>query len=134
MAKEQRYVIGIDIGGTKVMAVLFDAQFRPLGKFRTKTRPNEGEKHFIRILRDAVRQLLRDAELNRDEILGIGVGCPGMPPLPPAKMLDEPRAASRMINASTAPHNTQGGLRGRLEPGPPLAVRGRKGGAEVWAC
>src|SRR5205807_7324287 len=60
------------------MAVLFDAQFRPLGKFRTKTRPNEGEKHFIRILRDAVRQLLRDAELNRDEILGIGVGCPGI--------------------------------------------------------
>ena len=49
VAKEQRYVIGIDIGGTKVMAVLFDAQFRPLGKFRTKTRPNEGEKHFIRI-------------------------------------------------------------------------------------
>jgi glucokinase len=78
MPKDQRYVIGIDVGGTKIMAVLFDANFRPMGKVRTKTRPNEGEKHFIGILRDAVRQLIKDAHLDRDDLLGIGLGCPGI--------------------------------------------------------
>jgi glucokinase len=78
MSKDKRYVIGIDVGGTKIMAVLFDSHFRPLAKARTKTKANEGEKHFIGILRDGVRQIIKDANLDRDDILGIGLGCPGI--------------------------------------------------------
>jgi len=78
MGKDKRCVIGIDVGGTKIMAVLYDPQFQPLTKARTKTRPHEGEKHFLGILKDAVRQLLREAHLDNDQIMGIGIGCPGI--------------------------------------------------------
>ncbi len=78
MSKEKRYVIGIDVGGTKIMAVLYDRYFHPLAKARTKTRPSEGEKHFLGILRDAVRQVLKETHLDKEEVLGVGLGCPGI--------------------------------------------------------
>ncbi len=78
MGKDKQYVIGIDVGGTKIMAVLYDRRFRPLAKSRTKTRAHEGERHFLGILRDSVRQVIKEAHLDREEVLGVGLGCPGI--------------------------------------------------------
>ncbi|HVN67027.1 MAG TPA: ROK family protein, partial [Candidatus Sulfotelmatobacter sp.] len=75
---KQKYVIGIDIGGTKIMAVLFDSRFQILARSRTKTKANEGEKHFHKILRDEVLQILKEAKVDRDDVVGIGLGCPGI--------------------------------------------------------
>src|SRR2546423_382496 len=77
MGHLKRYSIGIDIGGTKMLAALLNDRFRVLSEIKTKTRPEKGEGHFLQILKDAVHYVLRDARVSKSEVLGIGVGCPG---------------------------------------------------------
>ena len=36
--KEERAWVGFDLGGTKMLAVVYDSKFRPLGRKRKKSR------------------------------------------------------------------------------------------------
>ena len=42
MAVDKRIWIGFDLGGTKMLCQVFDAEFNPLGRHREKTRGHEG--------------------------------------------------------------------------------------------
>lgn len=72
-----RGTIGIDIGGTKMLFVLFDEDFQPLKEIKVKTQVGEGEKNFTSVLEDSVEQLLKKAKKNQILLTGIGVGCAG---------------------------------------------------------
>jgi glucokinase len=69
--------IGIDIGGTKILVGLLDKNFRLLAEAKNKTKPDKGERYFLKTLRDSVKQVMDDAHVSRSEIVGVGVGCPG---------------------------------------------------------
>lgn len=73
----QRGTIGIDIGGTKMLFVLFDEDFKPLKEIKVKTQVGEGEKHFTKALEDSVEELLKKAKKSELLLAGIGVGCAG---------------------------------------------------------
>lgn len=78
MANPKRsYSIGIDIGGTKVLTALVDAQFRILSEIKLKTKPEKGEQSFLKEIDGAVDFVMSEAKVSRKEISGIGVGCPG---------------------------------------------------------
>jgi len=72
-------IVGVDIGGTKMMAAVMDAKFRITGrcrkKSRTAKREEKAEDRICRIVRTAIE------ESGVDAIAGIGVGSPG--PLDP---------------------------------------------------
>jgi glucokinase len=72
-----RAYIGIDIGGTKTMAVLFDDKFGVIEKRRFKTEPGRGDAIFERRLRGAVNNLLKTAKAERREVVATGIGCSG---------------------------------------------------------
>src|SRR4051812_23008890 len=78
MNGKKPYVIGYDLGGTKVLATLFDDRFRVLAEVKAKSKPQKGEKNFLKTLRDCYEELLHQSGLKRSHILGIGVGCPGL--------------------------------------------------------
>lgn len=40
---KRRYWIGFDLGGTKMLAVVFDERLKPIARKRRKTRSSEGE-------------------------------------------------------------------------------------------
>jgi len=68
------YIIGVDVGGTKLMAVVYDHKFNPVGRSRkhTKTGKKEPVEHrLIRVIREALEESKVDA------VKGIGVGSPG---------------------------------------------------------
>lgn len=66
----------MDIGGTKMLAVVFDAKFRPVGRYRKKSKANvPPEQHVVNIIQGA----LDDAGVK--SVRGIGMGSPG--PLDP---------------------------------------------------
>ena len=73
------HIIGMDIGGTKMMALVLDHEFKIIGrckkKSKTAKREEPAEDRIARIIRDA----MDDAKI--DTIKGIGVGSPG--PLDP---------------------------------------------------
>jgi glucokinase len=75
--RKESHWVGFDLGGTKMMAVAFDAQFRPLGRKRRRTKGNEGAKAGLERIVQTIQQALEEAKLTPDQISGIGVGCPG---------------------------------------------------------
>uniref|UniRef100_A0A7C2NXK1 ROK family protein n=1 Tax=Schlesneria paludicola TaxID=360056 RepID=A0A7C2NXK1_9PLAN len=71
------YWLGFDLGGTKMHAVLFDAQFKPVARRRKKTRGHEGADAGIERITATVLKLLDDVQASPDQLHGIGVGAPG---------------------------------------------------------
>jgi glucokinase len=69
--------LGFDLGGTKMNAVLFDAQFKPIARRRKKTRGYEGVDAGVERIASTVTKLLDEAQASPDELQGIGVGAPG---------------------------------------------------------
>lgn len=74
---KKSYSIGIDIGGTKILVALLDARFKVVSEIKLKTKAEKGERNFLRTIAGAVEYVLKDGDVGRKEIAGIGVGCPG---------------------------------------------------------
>lgn len=90
MTTNEDFVIGFDLGGTKMQATALDTSFEILANTRRKTKAAAGgEKIYERIV-NCIRELLADASLADRELAGIGVGSPG--PLDPETgvILDTP--------------------------------------------
>jgi len=78
MAKKlANHTIGVDIGGTKILAVLLDDQFRVKSEIKLKTKPEHGDAYFLEALEDGIETLLQDTGLKREHIRAIGAGCAG---------------------------------------------------------
>jgi glucokinase len=75
---KKQYVIGFDLGGTKILATLFDRRFRLVTEIKTRSKPQKGEKHFLNTLAECYETLLQQGRVHRSEIVGIGMGCPGL--------------------------------------------------------
>ena len=80
--------VGFDLGGTKMLATVFDARFKPLGRERRKTKGFEGVKAGLERIISAIHAALDEAKLRPDEVAGIGVGCPGAVDLDRGVILD----------------------------------------------
>ncbi len=75
--QEEACWVGFDLGGTKMLGVLFDNQFRPLARKRKKSKGHEGELAGLQRISQIIEELLEDAERGPHHLAGIGVGCPG---------------------------------------------------------
>ncbi|MDR7401919.1 MAG: ROK family glucokinase [Armatimonadota bacterium] len=74
------YVIGVDLGGTKILTALVE----PSGDVRARRRvatPQAGPEAVVEAIAATVEGVLADASLPRADCLGVGVGAPG--PLDP---------------------------------------------------
>jgi len=69
---KKQYTIGVDIGGTKMTAVLFDG-IKVLADYALAT-PKDTLEHFMIMLNALIEPLLAKAKQSKAEIKGIGVG------------------------------------------------------------
>lgn len=76
-ASRGKYWIGFDLGGTKMMAGVFDARFKMLGSARKRTRAEDGAAEGVRRMAATIEEALESAGLRPSRIGAIGVGCPG---------------------------------------------------------
>ncbi|MDD4271216.1 MAG: ROK family protein [Patescibacteria group bacterium] len=72
----KNYTIGVDIGGTKMSAVLFDGQV-VIADYTLAT-PKDNLEHFMIMLKALIEPLQDKAKANGGIIKGMGVGVPGM--------------------------------------------------------
>ena len=68
--------IGIDLGGTTVKLGLFHDELLT-DKWEIPTRREEDGSHILEDIRDAVEDKLLEKNINKEEILGAGIGVPG---------------------------------------------------------
>ena len=87
--KKNRF-IGFDLGGTKMLAVVFDGKFNPLGQARKKTKGAEGAEAGMDRIIATIEEALVEAKVDREELAGIGMGIPGPLDLDAGVLLESP--------------------------------------------
>ncbi len=68
---------GIDLGGTKIQAVVVDSAYKVLGQSRRPTPTTGGPEDVAREMAAAVREAAAQAGLGTRDLAGVGVGSPG---------------------------------------------------------
>ncbi len=76
-----RPVVGIDLGGTKILAAVIDPDQTVLGRAKVATPAHQGAAAILQAILNAVDSALADAGLARSDVAAVGVGSPG--PLDP---------------------------------------------------
>ena len=70
-------VIGVDFGGTKILAGVFDAKFECIGRARVSTKADRGTDEVIGRIARCVREAVDECDLDLNQIKIIGIGAPG---------------------------------------------------------
>ncbi len=81
MAVNDDYVVGVDMGGTKILAAVINARGEIVQQAKTATKPKKGPDAVIERIARCIREAIDGAELNPSQIRAIGIGSPG--PLDP---------------------------------------------------
>jgi len=68
---------GVDLGGTKIQAVVLDASGGVLGAARHPTPTTGGPPDVVAAVAAAVREAAQKADVDAGELAGVGVGSPG---------------------------------------------------------
>jgi glucokinase len=71
------YVIGMDLGGTKILAAVVDSDGRIIAESKLKTRAKEGPEAVVQRIEEAARSATRQAGVEWENVLGTGIGVPG---------------------------------------------------------
>lgn len=74
---KHRFWLGFDLGGTKMMAAVFDRDLRLLASARAKTKGVEGAAPVLKRIKATMEEALKAAKLTAGDLAGIGVGAPG---------------------------------------------------------
>jgi glucokinase len=69
--------IGVDLGGTKILAGLFDADFKLRARAKQATAAEGGPAAVFGQIAKVVEDVLRDAGVPADQVAGLGMGLPG---------------------------------------------------------
>src|SRR5262245_62977360 len=76
-SNKSEYVVGVDLGGTKILAGIFDTTFEGIGMAKVSTKSQRGVEAVIDRIDRCVRDAVDEADLSTKQVAGIGIGAPG---------------------------------------------------------
>src|SRR4051812_7065431 len=72
------YVVGVDLGGTKILAGVFQiSSLECAGVAKVSTKAQRGAPAVVDRIARAIRDAIDEADLDPKQIRGVGVGAPG---------------------------------------------------------
>lgn len=90
--------IGFDLGGTKMMAVVYDNKLNTLGRKRRKTRDKSKDGVPTERLVETIHMALDEAGVHPKRVAGIGAGCPGPLDLNEGIILEAPNLGWKNVD------------------------------------
>lgn len=69
--------VGVDLGGTKILAGVFSPQLRLLQTAKLSTKSNRGFEPVVDRIARCVRDAVDEADMNLKQVQAIGIGAPG---------------------------------------------------------
>ena len=72
------YVLGLDIGGTKIAVGILDGNDKLIGRTQFSAKAGESPEMVFTLLMSSIDELLKRYDLAKDDISSIGVGVPGI--------------------------------------------------------
>src|SRR6187401_195125 len=76
-SSKAEYLVGVDLGGTKILAGVFSPQMKCLGKVKSSTKATRGPESVIERLERCIQDAIDESDLKIEQIRGVGVGAPG---------------------------------------------------------
>jgi len=76
-AGKAEYVVGVDLGGTKILSGLFDNSLECIGTAKLSTKAQRGVESVIERIDRCVRDAVDEADLSMKQVAGLGIGAPG---------------------------------------------------------
>jgi glucokinase len=77
-ALTRRHIIGVDLGGTKILAAVFDERGRLLAREKKATKPQLGSAGVIERVEELIHETLAAAALPHTAVAALGIGVPGL--------------------------------------------------------
>jgi len=71
------YVVGVDLGGTKILSGVFKHSFEPIGSSKLSTKSQRGVEAVIERIARCVQDAIDEADLSLKQVAGVGIGAPG---------------------------------------------------------
>jgi glucokinase len=71
------YVVGVDLGGTKILAGVFKRSFECIGSAKLSTKSQRGVDAVVERIARCVQDAVDEADLNLKQVAGVGIGAPG---------------------------------------------------------
>ncbi len=71
------YFVGVDLGGTKILAGVFDDKINCLGRSKMSTKSERGPEEVIDRIGRCVRDVVDECDLDFKQVRGLGIGAPG---------------------------------------------------------
>lgn len=76
-SSKAEYVVGVDLGGTKILSGVFNQTLECIATSKLSTKPQRGVSKVIERVARCVRDAVDEADLSLKQIGGIGIGAPG---------------------------------------------------------
>jgi len=71
------FLLGVDLGGTKILAGVFDAKFDLKGTAKLSTKADRGVEAVIDRIARGINEAVDECDLSLKQIRGVGIGAPG---------------------------------------------------------
>jgi glucokinase len=76
-SSKTEYLVGVDLGGTKILAGIFNNSLECIGTAKLSTKPQRGVESVIERIDRCIQDAVDEADLSLKQVSGIGVGAPG---------------------------------------------------------
>ena len=74
---KQEYLLGVDLGGTKILAGVFDSKLKCIGRAKLSTKSSRGPEAVIERVARCVQEAVDECDLNLKSVRAVGIGAPG---------------------------------------------------------
>ena len=71
------FLVGVDLGGTKILAGVFDDKLNCLGRSKMSTKSQRGPEAVIDRVARCVQDAIDECDLLPKQVRGVGIGAPG---------------------------------------------------------
>lgn len=71
------YVVGVDLGGTKILAGVFDHSMECVGTAKLSTKSQRGVDKVVERIARCAQDAVDEADLTFKQVAGVGIGAPG---------------------------------------------------------
>ncbi|MEG1003657.1 MAG: ROK family protein [Clostridium sp.] len=72
-----KYVVGVDLGGTKISTALADCEGNVLAQSIIPTNAHEGEERVLERIIKSIQSVMSEGDAGCEEVVAIGIGSPG---------------------------------------------------------
>jgi len=76
-ANKPEYIVGVDLGGTKILAGVFKNHLECIGSAKVSTKSQRGVEAVIERIARCVQDAVDEADLTLKQVAGVGIGAPG---------------------------------------------------------